>query len=62
VVYGHTPAVSPEWVNRTINIDTGAVFGGKLSALRYPKKEIRFRSGTQDLLRTGSTAAGNGVR
>jgi protein phosphatase len=40
VVYGHTPAVSPEWVNRTINIDTGAVFGRKLSALRYPEKEI----------------------
>jgi protein phosphatase len=30
----------PEWLNRTINIDTGCVFGGKLTALRYPEKEI----------------------
>ena len=40
VVYGHTPVPEPEWLNRTINIDTGCVFGGKLSALRYPEKEI----------------------
>jgi protein phosphatase len=40
VVYGHTPVAEPEWLNRTINIDTGCVFGGKLSALRYPEKEI----------------------
>ena len=40
VVYGHTPIVEPEWLNRTINIDTGCVFGGKLTALRYPEKEL----------------------
>ncbi len=40
VVYGHTPVPEPEWVNRTINIDTGCVFGGKLTALRYPEKEL----------------------
>ena len=40
VVYGHTPVPEPEWLNRTINIDTGCVFGGKLSALRWPEKEI----------------------
>jgi len=40
VVYGHTPVVEPEWLNRTINIDTGCVFGGKLSAFRYPEKEL----------------------
>jgi protein phosphatase len=40
VVYGHTPVPEPEWLNRTINIDTGCVFGGKLSALRYPEKEV----------------------
>lgn len=39
VVYGHTPVPEPEWLNRTINIDTGCVFGGKLTALRYPEKE-----------------------
>ncbi|HEU5400167.1 MAG TPA: polynucleotide kinase-phosphatase [Terriglobales bacterium] len=40
VVYGHTPVAEPQWLNRTINIDTGCVFGGKLSALRYPEKEL----------------------
>ncbi|MCA1056722.1 bis(5'-nucleosyl)-tetraphosphatase PrpE [Rossellomorea aquimaris] len=37
IVYGHTPVTEPRWVNHTINIDTGAVFGGKLTALRYPE-------------------------
>jgi protein phosphatase len=37
VVYGHTPVPEPEWLNRTVNIDTGCVFGGKLAALRYPE-------------------------
>lgn len=40
VVYGHTPVPEAEWLNRTVNIDTGCVFGGKLSALRYPEKEL----------------------
>jgi protein phosphatase len=40
VVYGHTPVPYPEWLNRTVNIDTGCVFGGKLTALRYPEKEF----------------------
>lgn len=40
VVYGHTPIPAPEWFNNTINIDTGAVFGGRLTALRYPEREI----------------------
>ena len=40
VVYGHTPVPGPEWLNHTINIDTGCVFGGKLTALRYPEKEL----------------------
>lgn len=40
VVYGHTPVPEPEWLNRTINIDTGCVFGGKLTALRWPEKEL----------------------
>jgi protein phosphatase len=40
VVYGHTPVPAPEWLNRTINIDTGCVFGGQLTALRWPEKEL----------------------
>jgi protein phosphatase len=40
VVYGHTPVLTPEWLHHTINIDTGCVFGGRLTALRYPEKEL----------------------
>lgn len=40
VVYGHTPVPEPEWLNGTINVDTGCVFGGKLTALRYPEREL----------------------
>jgi protein phosphatase len=40
VVYGHTPVPEAEWVNDTICIDTGCVFGGKLTALRYPEREL----------------------
>lgn len=40
VVYGHTPVLEPEWLNKTINIDTGCVFGGKLTALRYPEMQL----------------------
>ena len=40
VLYGHTPAPGPEWVNNTMCLDTGCVFGGRLTALRYPEKEV----------------------
>ena len=40
VVYGHTPVPEPEWEHNTVNIDTGCVFGGKLSALRYPERDV----------------------
>lgn len=40
VVYGHTPVPSPEWCNETIDIDTGCVFGGALTVLRWPEREL----------------------
>jgi len=40
VVYGHTPIETPQWRNNTVNIDTGAVLGGPLTALRYPEREF----------------------
>lgn len=40
IVYGHTPVKDPRIVNNTYNIDTGAVFGGNLTALRYPEMEL----------------------
>jgi protein phosphatase len=40
VIYGHTPVPRPEWFNNTICIDTGCVFGGKLTALRWPEREF----------------------
>lgn len=40
VVYGHTPVATPEWLNNTIDIDTGCVMGGSLTALRYPEREL----------------------
>ncbi|MFJ2872088.1 polynucleotide kinase-phosphatase [Streptomyces sp. NPDC087298] len=40
VVYGHTPVPRTSWVNNTICLDTGAVFGGKMTALRWPEREL----------------------
>ncbi|MFD8826332.1 polynucleotide kinase-phosphatase [Streptomyces sp. NPDC059605] len=40
VVYGHTPVPDTSWVNNTICLDTGAVFGGKMTALRWPEREL----------------------
>lgn len=39
VVYGHTAVTELKWVNNTLCIDTSCVFGGKLTALRYPERE-----------------------
>lgn len=40
VVYGHVATADAEWVNNTVCIDTGCVYGGKLSALRWPEREL----------------------
>jgi protein phosphatase len=40
VLYGHTTVPEPEWVNNTLCLDTGCVFGGRLTALRYPEREL----------------------
>ncbi|MET8327305.1 polynucleotide kinase-phosphatase [Streptomyces sp. NPDC005181] len=40
VVYGHTPVPSTSWVNNTLCLDTGAVFGAKMTALRWPEREL----------------------
>lgn len=40
VIYGHTPMPEAQWVNGTLCVDTGCVFGGKLTALRYPELDL----------------------
>ena len=40
IVYGHTPVPEAEWVNNTLCVDTGCAFGGKLTALRWPERQI----------------------
>ncbi len=40
IAYGHTPQTELRWVNNTINLDLGCVFGGHLAALRYPEREF----------------------
>ena len=62
VVYGHTPVPEPEWLNHTINIDTGCVFGGKLTALRYPERELVSVAARRDLLRAGPAVPAAGRR
>lgn len=40
VVYGHVACDEAVWFNNTICIDTAAVYGGELTALRWPEKEL----------------------
>ncbi len=40
VVYGHTPVAEPRWRNNSVNVDTGCVFGGRLTAMRWPEREL----------------------
>jgi protein phosphatase len=65
VVYGHTPVLRAEWLNNTICIDTGCVFGGSLTALRWPEKELVSVPAKQvycePIRPLGSNAASNGL-
>src|SRR5690348_3133820 len=40
VVYGHTPVPAAEWLNNTLCVDTGCVFGGRLTAVKYPERTM----------------------
>jgi protein phosphatase len=40
IVYGHNVVQEAREVRRTLDIDTGCVFGGRLTALRYPEMEV----------------------
>ncbi len=39
VAFGHTPVLAPRWKHDTVDLDTGCVFGGSLTALRWPERE-----------------------
>lgn len=38
-IFGHTKVPEPERMHYTVNIDTGCVFGGALTAMRFPSLE-----------------------
>lgn len=50
IVYGHTPVKEARFANNTVNVDTGCVFGGKLTALRFPEMEILSVPSSQPLI------------
>ncbi|HWC30493.1 MAG TPA: metallophosphoesterase [Dehalococcoidia bacterium] len=52
VVYGHASQIEARWVNRTICIDTGCVYGGRLTTLRYPERELVWVAANQVYYKT----------
>lgn len=59
VVYGHTPSMRAKWVNNTICIDTGCVFGNRLTSLRYPERELVQVEAHETYVDRGLTALSN---
>jgi hypothetical protein len=51
IVYGHTPVWEPRFMNKTVNIDTGCVFGGALTAFQLPEEKIVSVASYQPLVR-----------
>lgn len=40
IIYGHTPVLEPRIIHKTINIDTGCVFGNMLTSFSLPEEKI----------------------
>ncbi|HEV7130016.1 MAG TPA: polynucleotide kinase-phosphatase, partial [Ktedonobacterales bacterium] len=62
VVYGHTPVPAAEWLNNTINIDTGCVFGARLTALRWPERTLESVPARQTYAESRRPLAAPGAR
>ena len=50
VVYGHTPVPEPEWINNTICLDTGCVFGGTAHRAALPGARARLGAGAREVV------------
>jgi protein phosphatase len=68
VVYGHTPVLTAVWENRCACIDTGCVFGGALTALRWPEQQFvstpadrEYAVPKRPLAAVGSEASGSAL-
>ncbi|AKQ63106.1 protein serine-threonine phosphatase [Myxococcus hansupus] len=65
VVYGHTPVLEADWLNNTLCVDTGCVYGGKLTAVRYPERELvsvqAARAYAEAIRPLGQVAVGDGL-
>jgi polynucleotide kinase-phosphatase len=48
ILWGHDPKPQPLMVNNSLNIDQGVVFGGSLTAYRYPERQLVSVKAKQD--------------
>ncbi|WP_077703110.1 bis(5'-nucleosyl)-tetraphosphatase PrpE [Virgibacillus dokdonensis] len=51
IIYGHTPVLQPRFLNKTVNIDTGCVFGNQLTAFSLPEEKITAVSSKQPFVK-----------